>query len=552
MDTLSIVSFIGFTLLVAFIAWYATRGTDESTAKGYYLGGRSLGFITIAGSLLLTNLSAEQIVGLNGQSFTEGVLVMAWETLAAIAMIFTAIYLLPKYMRSGITTIPEFIQDRFDKQTKAILSILFIIAFGVVLLPTILYSGSLAFSTMFDLPTLFGMSQAGVIGICVWSIGIIGVIYAIFGGLKAVAVSDLVNAIGLLIGGLLIPIFGLLLIGDGSVSDGLSTLWNDNPEKFDAIGDVDASIPFGTIFTGMMIAQMYYWGTNQSILQRVFGAKSLKEGQKGMILAGFVKFLIPIIVVLPGIIAWHIFDGNLENADQAYPSLVRKVLPGAYLGFFAAVLFGAVLSSFNSLLNSSATLFGFDLYKQYFKKDATEKQTVKAGKTFGLLLAVISMSIAPFIANAPDGLFAYIQESLGSLSVPILAVVTIGILTKHVPALGAKIVLTVGVAMYLISQFVVSPIFVDAALTDAAANGITNTKELGIIKANAYPHFLHIMGILFVINIGIMLVIGKLKPKTEVYTPKVTQEIDITPWKHAKTVGLIITIMVLSTYLIFK
>ncbi len=551
MGTLSIVSFIGFTLLVAFIAWYATRGTDEKSANGYYLGGRSLGAITIAGSLLLTNLSAEQIVGLNGQSFTEGVLVMAWETLAAIAMIVTAIFLLPKYMRSGITTIPEFIQGRFDHQTKAILSTLFLIAFGIVLLPTILYSGSLAFSTMFDLPELLGISQSATIWVCVWSIGIIGIIYAIFGGLKAVAVSDLINAIGLLIGGLLIPVFGLMLIGDGSVTEGLSTLWNSNPEKFNAVGGVDASIPFGTIFTGMMIAQMYYWGTNQSILQRVFGAKSLKEGQKGMILAAFVKFLIPVIVVLPGIIAWHVFEGNLANADQAYPALVRKVLPGAFMGFFAAVLFGAVLSSFNSLLNSSATLFGFDLYKQYFKKDATEQQTVKAGKTFGLFLAVISMTISPFIANAPDGLFAYIQESLGSLSVPILAVVVIGILAKRVPALGAKIVLTFGVVMYLISQFVLSPYFVESALTEAAANGITDTKALAIIKAEAYPHFLHIMGILFVINILIMLLIGKLYPKKEIYVPEVTEEIDVTPWKYAVTIGIIITILVLSTYLIF-
>ena len=148
MDLLSIISFVGFTLLVALIAWYATKGTDESSAKGYFLGGRSLGALTIAGSLLLTNLSAEQIVGLNGQSFSEGVLVMAWETLAAVAIIFTAIYLLPKYMRSGITTIPEFIQYRFDQQTKALLSILFLVAFGIVLFPTILYSGSLAFSTI--------------------------------------------------------------------------------------------------------------------------------------------------------------------------------------------------------------------------------------------------------------------------------------------------------------------------------------------------------------------------------------------------------------------
>lgn len=551
MDTLSIVSFLGFTLLVAFIAWYATRKTDESSADGYYLGGRSLGAITIAGSLLLTNLSAEQIVGLNGQSFAQGILVMAWETLAAISMIATAIYLLPKYMRSGITTIPEFIQERFDAQTKSILSLLFLVAFGIVLLPTILYSGSLAFSTMFDLSNTLGISQSQVIWICVWSIGIIGSIYAIFGGLKAVAVSDLVNAIGLLIGGLLIPVFGLMLIGDGNISHGLSELWNQNPEKFNVKGEIDSFIPFGTIFTGMMIAQMYYWGTNQSILQRVFGAKSLADGQKGMILAGFVKFLIPLIVVLPGVIAWHVFGNDLANADAAYPSLVREVLPGAFLGFFAAVLFGAILSSFNSLLNSSSTLFGVDLYRQYFDKNASEKKMVRAGKVFGMFLALISMTIAPFIANAPDGLFSYIQESLGSLSVPILAVVAVGMATKNVPAIGAKIVLTAGVLMYLISQFVLAPQFIETALSEASINGITNPKELSIIKAKAYPHFLHIMGILFVINVGFMLLMGKLLPNKNEYTPKITEEIDITPWKYAKVVGLAITLLVLSTYLIF-
>jgi SSS family solute:Na+ symporter len=533
------------------MAWYATRNTDESSADGYYLGGRSLGAITIAGSLLLTNLSAEQIVGLNGQSFAQGILVMAWETLAAISMIATAIFLLPKYMGSGITTIPEFIEERFDSQTKSILSILFLIAFGVVLLPTILYSGSLAFSTMFDLPNTLGVSQSMVIWISVWSIGIIGSIYAIFGGLKAVAVSDLVNAIGLLIGGLLIPIFGLMLIGDGSVSHGLNELWAQNPDKFDAKGDIDSFIPFGTIFTGMMIAQMYYWGTNQSILQRVFGAKSLAEGQKGMLLAGFIKFLIPIIVVLPGVIAWHIFGNDLVNADQAYPALVRKVLPGAFLGFFAAVLFGAVLSSFNSLLNSSSTLFGVDLFRQFFDKNASELKTVKAGKMFGILLAILSMVIAPFIANAPDGLFSYIQESLGSLSVPILAVVAVGMATKKVPALAAKVVLTLGVLMYLVSQFILAPYFIETALTEAANNDITDAKTLGIIKAKAYPHFLHIMGILFVINICIMLLLGKLFPSKKIYSPKVTDQIDITPWKYAKIVGLAITILVISTFLIF-
>ena len=548
---LTAISFIGFTGLVAFIAWYATRKTDESTADGFYLGGRSLGAITIAGSLLLTNLSAEQIVGLNGSAFKEGLMVMAWETLAAIAIIFAALFLLPKYLGSGITTIPEFIETRFDKQTKGLLSLLFLVAYAIVLLPTILYSGSLAFSTMFDLPETFGMSQSAVIWICVWSIGIIGVIYAIYGGLKAVAVSDLINAIGLLIGGLMIPIFGLLLVGDGSLGDGISTLFESNPEKFDMRGKVDSSIPFGTLFTGMMLAQIYYWGTNQSILQRVFAAKSLKEGQRGMLLAAFVKFIIPIVVVVPGILAWHIFEGNLENADQAYPALVKKVLPSAFIGFFAAVLFGAVLSSFNSLLNSSATLFGFDLYKQYFKKDATEKQTVKAGKQFGLIVAAISMLIAPFIANAPDGLFSYIQQSLGSLSVPILAVVLVGVYTKRVPALGAKIVLSAGVILYLISLIFLEPHFRGAAEAQAIADGITSASELSIIKAEAYPHYLHVMGMLFVFNILLMLVIGKLRPKKDEYIPKRTDVIDTTPWKHAITVSIIIAILVLSTYFVF-
>ncbi len=552
MGTLSIISFLGFTALVAIIAWYSTRSTNENSADGYYLGGRSLGAITIAGSLLLTNLSAEQIVGLNGQAFTEGILVMAWETLAAIAMVITAVWFLPKYMKKGITTIPEFIEGRFDENTKAILSVLFLIAFGIVLLPTILYAGSKAFITMFQLEEVLGVSETVAYWICVWSIGIIGIIYAIYGGLKAVAVSDLVNAIGLLIGGLLIPYFGLTMISDdGSISGGLSKLWVENQDKFDVTGDVTSSIPVGTIFTGMMIAQMYYWGTNQSILQRVFGAKSLKEGQKGVMLAALVKFLIPVIVVLPGIIAFNMFGAELTDADASYPELVRRVLPGSLLGFFAAVLFGAILSSFNSLLNSSATLFGFDLYKKFFNKDATELQTVKAGKRFGLGLAVISMTIAPFIRYAPDGLFSYIQQALGSLSVPILAVVIIGILTKKVPALGAKIVLIGGVLMYLTSLLILEPNAVSSAMQAAADNGITDPDQLAVIKAEAYPHFLHVMGILFVVNTIIMLVVGAIKPKTDIYVPKVTEAIDTTPWKYAWLAGLLITLLVLSTYLIF-
>ncbi len=548
---MGILSFIGFTLLVAVYAWWKTKNTDEKSADGYYLGGRSLGAITIAGSLLLTNLSAEQIVGLNGQAFSEGILVMAWETLAAIAMIVTAIWLLPSYMKGGITTIPEYVEKRFDHQTKAILTALFLSGYALVLLPSVLYSGSLAFSTMFDLPNLLGISQRATIWISVWTIGLIGMVYAIFGGLKAVAVSDLVNAIGLLTGGLLIPVFGLMMVGDGSVVNGINVLWENNPDKFEVAGGPTASIPFGTIFTGMMLVQMFYWGTNQAILQRVFGAKSLKEGQKGMILAALIKFLIPIIVVLPGIIAWHLFDGNIANPDEAYPSLVRKVLPPAFVGFFAAVLFGAVLSSFNSVLNSSATLFGFDLFRQYFKKNANELQAVKAGKIFGVIVGIFGMTLAPFILDAPEGLFARIQEFSGFYSIPILTVIVIGFFTKRVPPIAAKIGVLSGSILYLISQFAIKPILIKNALANATANGITDAKTLSLIEAEAYPHFLHVMAILFVLNICIMLIIGKLYPRDTDYIQKVTEDLDVTPWKYALITGAAITILVVSTYLIF-
>jgi SSS family solute:Na+ symporter len=398
-----ILSFVGFTLLVAIVSYMATRKTNENTSDGYFLGGRSLTAGVIAGSVLLTNLSTEQIVGLNGQAFSEGILVMAWETLAALAIVVTALFLLPRYLKGGLTTVPQFLEKRFDKGTKTIVSALFLSGYMIIFLPIVLYSGALAISTMFDIPGMLNVSGTTALWLTVWGIGIIGSIYAIFGGLKAVAVSDTINAVGLLIGGLLIPIFGLMAIGDGGIINGLETLVDANSEKFNSIGGPEASVPFTTIFTGLMLVQLFYWGTNQAIIQRALAAKNLREGQKGLMLAAFIKILGPIIVVLPGIIAWHMFQGDLENADQAYPALVNAVLPPVLTGFFAAVLFGAILSSFNSALNSSVTLFGIDIYKEYFDKEASEAKVVKKGKLFGIFLAVGAMLIAPFIANAPQG-----------------------------------------------------------------------------------------------------------------------------------------------------
>ncbi|WP_298238984.1 solute:sodium symporter family transporter [uncultured Algibacter sp.] len=548
---MGIISFAAFTLLVAVISYLSTRKTNENSSDGYFLGGRSLTGPVIAGSLLLTNLSTEQIVGMNGIAFSEGILIMAYEVVAAIAMIFTAMVLLPRYLKGGIATIPQFLERRYGKSTRTLVTILFLFGYAISMLPTVLYSGALAINTMFDLPEMMGLGDKSALWVTVWGIGIIGSIYAIFGGLKAVAVSDSINAVGLIIGGSLIPIFGLMYIGDGNVFQGMDILTTNLPEKFSAIGSKTSSVPFWTLFTGMLIVNFYYWGTNQAIIQRALGAKNLVEGQKGLSLAAFVKILGPFIVVLPGIIAFQIFNGDLPNADEAYPMVVKKVLPVSLIGFFAAVLFGAILSSFNSALNSSVTLFGLDVYKEYINKDANEKQVVRAGKTFGFFLALLSMGIAPLLYGVEGGVFNYLQELNGSYSVPILAIILIGYLTKRVPKIAANISIVFGLFVYLISLYVIKPIMVSSALEKAQASGITDAVALDLVKVEAFPHFLHLMGLIFLIIVILMLIIGKLKPRTEDYVQVYTEQVDITPWKYMKPVGFGICAIVISIYIYF-
>lgn len=526
---LAIVSFIAFTALVAIIAYLATRKTNEQTADGYFLGGRSLTAGVIAGSLLLTNLSTEQIIGLNGSAYESGLSVMAWETLAAIAIVVTAIFLLPRYLKGGLTTIPQFLEKRFDVLTKTLTSGLFLTGYVVVLLPVILYTGSKAISGMFNLPELFGRSEDVTIWICVWGIGIIGSIYAVFGGLKAVAISDSINAIGLLIGGILIPIFGLLMIGDGSIMDGIAELTSKNPDNFKSMGEKDSPVPFHTLFTGMMLVQLFYWGTNQQIIQRALGAKNLKEGQKGLMLAACIKILGPLILVVPGLIAFHMFgDSFSDDVDGSYPYLVNAVLPPYLTGFFAAVIFGAILSSFNSVLNSSVTLFGIDIYKQHINPEASEKTVVKYGKRFGIGLAIAAMCIAPLIGKA-GSIFDYLQEINGIYSIPILTIIFVGFVTKRVPAIAAKIGLVSGSVLYILSQFVF-PEFAEKL-------------EL---------HFLDVMAILFVLNTAIMLLIGKFYPRKEAYVQQYTEQVAITPWKHVKTTGILVVLIVVAIYIYFS
>ena len=535
MNTISIISFIVATGAVAFFTVRIVRGMKKSdnATEEYFTGGRALAWPVVAGSLLLTNLSTEQLVGLNGAVFGDKALVgIAWEALAAFAMIATALIFLPKYLASGFTTTPAFLEKRFDKTTRSMVSGLFLFGYVTVLLPVVLYTGSLAMIGMFDLNIPLWLVVA--------TIGSLGSAYAIFGGLKSVAVSDTINGVGLLVGGLAIPALALVALGDGSFFSGLSTLVNTNPEYLAVLTNTNVegnvvSVPWPTLLTGMMFIQVFYWSTNQVIVQRAMAAKSLAEGQKGVLFASAMKLVGPLMLCLPGIIALHMTDLTIDKQDQVYGAIVRHVLPDWSLGLFAAVLMGSILSSFNSALNSASTLFSLQFYHGYINKKASGEQIVKIGKYFGIGLAVASIMIAPILAQM-QSIFEYLQKVNGLYSVPIIGIFILGIGTKHVPAIAAKIGMIVGMAFYAFFTFV-------------------NIKDVSVFFANGDGdlHWLHGYFISFISSVVVMLVIGYIKPKSveeiAISDQRVPAPVDMTPWHQAKNASYAIMGTIVGIYL---
>ena len=531
MDFITLGSFVFFTSLVGFITYCLTRKDDHQSSVGYFLAGRKLTGGYIAGSLMLTNLSTEQLVGLNGSAFSDGMSVMAWEVISALSIVAMGLFFLPRYLRSGITTIPELLEIRFDQHTRFVTTLIFLAAYTCILLPILLYTGAVGLSGILDVRTLLGIQDdKTVLWLVVWFVGILGSIYAIFGGLRTVAISDTMNGFGLLVGGVLITILGLQVVGDGEgLAAGWRTLREANPEKFNSIGRPDQSVPFSTLFTGVFLLTTFYWCTNQQIIQRTLGASSLAEGQRGVLFASFLKILAPIILVIPGIIAFHLYAADGIKPDQAYGTLVRDVLPTWLRGFFAAVMVGAILSSFNSVLNSTATLFSLGIYKAYMRRDASQTEVIRSGKVCGMVLAIIAMSTAPLLAGQ-DSIFGYMQKMNAMYATPILSVVLIGLTTRYVPAPAATTALVVGCAAIGAGYFV--PL---GPITD----GIEQMGDF------------HFIAIVFVSLLGIMLIWSLLQPRTEPFEQTYTGDVDLTPWRWAWPMALLIIITVLSIYAYF-
>ena len=511
--------------LIAWVSWRRTRGTVE-TKDGYFLAGRGLTAGFIAGSLLLTNLSAEQLIGLNGSAYGYNLSSMAWEVTAAVATVAMAFLFLPRYLAGAFTTLPEFLAERFDPMVRRMSVLLFMLGYGLVTIPSVLYSGSLAVMQFFDVPQLSGLGTFPALLLTVIFIGVTGAAYAIFGGLKAVAVSDTLNGIGLLFIGLLVPVLGLVALGDGDFGAGFDRLIADHPEKLDAIGSAEDPTPFGTIFTGMIFANLFYWCTNQYVIQRTLGARSLAEGQKGVLASGFFKVLVPFMMMVPGVIAFHLYGPGLGTIDEAYPRLIEDVLPASLTGVFLAVLLGAVFSSFNSLLNSAATLFTLDIYAPARGGEVSDAHLVRVAKIASVVIALFSFGVAPLLYFAEEGLWQIVRIFTGFYNIPTVVIVIIGLFTRRVPAIGAKLVIIFHVSAYGLLRFVL-----DDVVT---------------------LHFIHQYAVLFVLEVGIMLACGYLAPRAEPYVAPRCEKVDLTPWRFARPTAFTLLSCVVALYFVFS
>ena len=535
-------SFLFFTVMVAVISAWKTRDDKLDTAEGYFLAGRGLPGIVIAGSLLLTNLSAEQLVGTNGQGWASNMSPIGWEVCALFTLFALALWFLPTYLKMGTTTIPQLMEARFGRGTKLMFSFVIVVMYSILNLPVILYSGAVVFENIFDISGIFGIGKFQAVAILCVVIGIIGGCYAIFGGLKAVAVSDTINGIGLIIGGLMIPFLALALLGHettgGGLVEGVKYLVQTEPEKLNAWASWDAAepaLPWPLIFTGMFFNNLYWWCTNQSFVQRALAAKSLKEGQKGAIYCGFLKTIGFFYLVLPGVIAYHLpsIQDKLAAAgssaiDFAYPALVSAVVPKPVMGFFAAVLFGAILSSFNSVLNSASTMFTLDLYRTAINPKASDMQCVKVGKIYGTCAGAVAICVAPFVMFA-QGITTFLNSMSQFVSLPILFTVLGALIFRKAPKYAPKVITAVHVIAYG-AFMILKPCYP------------TSGEPI---------HYLYAIAVLFVVEFAIMWYLNKYRG-TEDYVPADVGAVDLTPWKYRHIVCIIGIILAIGIYILFS
>ena len=450
--------------VIGFGIWIANR-EKSATASDYFLASRSLPWWAVGGSLIASNISAEQIIGMNGSGFELGLAIATYELMAAITLIIVAKFLLPVFLKKGIYTMPQFLEERYDGTVRTIMSVFWIILFVFVNISTVLYLGALAIEQLLDVPLYIG-----IIGLVLYSAA-----FSIFGGLKAVVWTDVIQVIVLMLGGTAAAIGILSYVGDGSVFNGINLLLDAVPGHFEMLFEPDDTytdtasgetrssfglLPgFAMLFGGMWIVNTFYWGTNQYIIQRALAAKDLPEAQKGVAFAAFMKLFIPFFAVLPGIAAFYLLTVkgevvDIAKADQAFPWVLGNHVGVGLRGLTFAALVAAIGSSISSMVNSSSTIFTIDIYNKFLNPGASEERQVRIGQISAAASLIIGALVAPIWLNAGQA-FQIIQEYTGFISPGVLTVFVFGMFYRKGTAKAALAVVLASVPLSIAFKFLI-------------------------------------------------------------------------------------------------
>ena len=541
--------FIAYALTILGIGLFVSRGKGE-TSESYFLADKSLPWWAIGASLIAANISAEQFIGMSGSGFAIGLAIASYEWMAAVTLLIVGKFFLPIFIEKKLYTIPEFVEVRYGTNLKTILAVFWVCLFIFVNLTSVLYLGATA------LDTILGTGDGSIFMYSILGLAMFAAAYSLYGGLSAVAWTDVVQVVLLIIGGFVTTYMSLshLSGGEGAVA-GMVKVYEELPGKFSMVldkGEIftpngrDAwwDLPgLGVLIGGMWVANLYYWGFNQYIIQRTLAAKSLRESQKGIILAGFLKLLIPLIVVVPGIVAYLMNmdpSGEITRAsadgsffsdagtvinDNAAPWLIKEFVPAGLKGLVVAALAAAIVSSVASMLNSTATIFTMDIYKPYFQKKASEKGLVRVGRITATVALVIAIIIAPQLASLGQ-VFQYIQEYTGVVSPGILAVFMLGLFWRKTTNNAAiwGVLASIPIALYFKvgpNGWVDSPFFVE------------------------WP-FMHQMFATWILTMLIMVVISLLEAKGKIQEKSIVITKDLFKTGPAFNIGAFIILLIVT------
>ena len=468
LQSIQFMVFLALTALIAGVTYFYCRGkrAEVSGEKEYFLAGGSLKWYFVAGSITLTNLSTDQLVGMNGNQM---VLLAWWELAAVVGLIMLCFLFIPVYYKYKCTTTTELLEKRYNNpHIRALISVLFLLGNIFIFLPAILYGGSLFMQTMFGIDINLYIIAA--------IFAVVGSAYAIFGGLRAVAVSDTFSGILLLALAVTVTLIALNAIN-----------WDFTgipKERLTLVGAKDSDIPWKTLFTGMIFIQMFYWSTNQTITQRAMASPSVKEAQKGIMAAAAIRLLIvPPIIVLPGIVSYKLYG---DIGDAAYGQIVGDLLPSFLSGAFAAAIAAAVLTTFNSILNASAALWVCDIHETYI----SEKPDVKRLSLWvSIVMVVLAFLMIPIFNNPEQSIINTVQQLYGLLSMPILSAFVVGLLFKNVDARAMIIAVIMGVGFY---AFATAPM---------------------VESQNINLHYIHLMAMTLIVAVTLALLLSRFMGK---------------------------------------